>query len=124
MLCATVVEAPVTADGDNTIADVSYFDPLSRERAILEVLVFTVESDTLLARTSRAEMDNVMAPLWAPEQEKRGHRVIQKITNGALSPLTPLVGCKALVEQKTLASLLISVRAEKIRTDIKKRAEP
>ena len=37
----------------------------------------------------------------------------------------PIVGCKSLVEHKTLASLLISVqaRARKVLADIKKRAE-
>ncbi len=52
---AAVVETPVTAaDGDTTIADVVYFDSLSGERAILEVSVVTVGSDTSLARISRA----------------------------------------------------------------------
>jgi hypothetical protein len=39
---ATVVETPVPlpmADGDTTIADWAYFDPLFGERAILEVSV-------------------------------------------------------------------------------------
>ena len=45
--------------------------------------------------------------------------------SGPFSPPNPLVGCKSLVEHKTLASLLISVRARaaKVCTDIKKRAE-
>ncbi len=67
---AAVVEIPVTAaDGDTTVADVVYFDSLSGERAILEVSVVTVGSDTSLARTSRVGLDS--------------HRVIQKITNEA-----------------------------------------
>ncbi len=57
---AAVVETPVSAaDGDTTIADVVYFDSLSGERAILEVSVVTVGSDTSLARISRAGLDSV-----------------------------------------------------------------
>ena len=81
---AAVVKTPVTAaDGDTTIVDVVYFDSLTGERAILEVLVVTVGSDNSLARTSRAGLDSVTALLWAREQEKRSHRAIQKITNEA-----------------------------------------
>ncbi len=79
---AAVVEAPVAAaDGDTTIADVVYFGSLSGERAILEVPVATVGSDTSLTRTSRAGLGSVTALLRAREQEKRSHRAIQKITN-------------------------------------------
>jgi hypothetical protein len=91
---AAVVETPATAaDGDTTIADVAYFDSLSGERAILEVSVVTVGSDTSLSRTSRAGMDSVIALLRAREQEKRSHRAIQKITNeaGNNAIFTPLV---------------------------------
>ncbi len=57
---AAVVETPVTAaDGDTTMADVVYFDSLSGERAILEVSVVTVGSDTSLAR-SRAQGRTVL----------------------------------------------------------------
>jgi hypothetical protein len=91
---AAVVETPVTAaDGDTTIADVVYFDSLSGERTILEVSVVTVGSDTSLARISRAGLDSVTALLRAREQEKRSHRVIQKITNeaGNNTIFTPIV---------------------------------
>ncbi len=48
---ATVVETSVTAsDGDTTIAGVAYFDPLSGERANLEVLVAIVGSGFSLTR--------------------------------------------------------------------------
>jgi hypothetical protein len=54
---AAVVETPVAAaNGDTTIANVVYFDPLSGKRAILEVSVVTMGSETSLARTSKAEM--------------------------------------------------------------------
>ncbi len=83
----------LSLDGDTAIAGVVYFDPLSGERAILEVLVITVGSGTSLARTSRAAMGSVMALLQAREREKRGHRVIQKITNEAGNDrtFTPIV---------------------------------
>ena len=44
---------------------------------------------------------------------------------GPFPTSNPLVGCKTLVEHKTLASLLVSVqaRAKKVQTDIQKRAE-
>ena len=44
---------------------------------------------------------------------------------GPFPTSNPLVGCKTFVEHKTLASLLVSVRAraQKVRTDIHKRAE-
>ena len=44
---------------------------------------------------------------------------------GPFPTLNPLVGCKTLVEHKTLASLLVSVQArvKKVQTDIQKRAE-
>ena len=54
---AAVVETPVAAaNGDTTIADVVYFDPLSGKRAILEVSVVTMGSETSQARTSNTEM--------------------------------------------------------------------
>ena len=44
---------------------------------------------------------------------------------GPFPTSNPLVGCKTLVEHKTLASLLVSVQArvKKVQTDIQKRAE-
>jgi hypothetical protein len=90
---ATVVETPVAAADDTTVADVVYFHSLSREREILEISVATVGSDTSLARTSRAGLDIVTALLRAREQEKRSHRAIQKITNeaGNNTIFTPIV---------------------------------
>ncbi len=50
-------------------------------------------SGTSLARTSRAGLNSVTALLRAREQEKRSHRVIQKITNeaGNTTIFTPIV---------------------------------
>ena len=60
---------------------------------MLKVSVATVGSGTSLARTSRAGLDSVTALLRAREQEKRNHRVIQKITNeaGNTTIFTPIV---------------------------------
>ena len=91
---AAVVKTTVTTtDGGTTIADVAYFYPLSGDRAILEVSVVTVGSDTSLARISRAGLGSVTALLRAREQEKRSHRAIQKITNeaGNNTMFTPIV---------------------------------
>ncbi len=54
-----------SADGDANIAGVVYFGPLSGEQAIFDFSVVTVGSDNSLARTSRAELDGVMALLRA-----------------------------------------------------------
>ncbi len=59
----------------------------------MEVSVVIVGSDTSLARISRAGMGSVTALLRAREQDKRSHRVIQKITHeaGNNTIFTPIV---------------------------------
>ena len=105
-----VVETPVTAaDGDTTIADVVYFDSLSGERAILEVSVVTVGSDTSLARISRAGLDSIMAltPLEVPPLASvsyqgdigswRGHRLMERSIATVDSFLQPSWSSPAVV---------------------------
>ena len=58
---AAVVETRLTAaDGGTFDADVVFFDPSSRARIILEVLIVTFGSDTSLGRGARAGMDGAM----------------------------------------------------------------
>ena len=64
------------ADGRTYDADVVYFDPSSRPRAILEVSIVTIGSGTSLGRGARAGLDGVNAQLRAREEEKRIHDVV------------------------------------------------
>jgi hypothetical protein len=91
---AAVVESPVeAADGDSTVADVVYVDSVSGRRVILEVSVVTVGSDSSLAGSARAGLEGTTRLLREREEEKRSHRVIQKLLNdsGNSTIFTPIV---------------------------------
>ena len=53
------------ADGGPFDADVVFFDPSSRARAILEVSIVAIGSDTSLGRGTRTGLDGVSAQLRA-----------------------------------------------------------
>ncbi len=52
------MQSPVlAADGSSTVADVVYVDRASGQRAILEVSIVTVRSDTALVSSSRIGLE-------------------------------------------------------------------
>ena len=54
---------------------------LARLRAILEVSIITIGSDTSLGRSALAGLDGVNSQLRAREVDKRNHSIVQRLLN-------------------------------------------